>query len=67
MPLEHDMELPSPDERRMHGRAKREATPRSSLAYLANRMSGFDAVQVLEDQGVDRLASYLPLRHQRMA
>ena len=49
------------------GRSHRAAVPRRQLAGLAARPETYDPVDRLIEQGRQRVASLLPLRHQRMA
>lgn len=58
--------LPTLAERLATGRALRESTPRSTLATLAERPEGYDAVARLMWQGESRVADLLAIRYQRM-
>lgn len=54
------------DERLAHGRSLRSDTPRLSLATMAERPEGYDAIARLREQEASRVQALLPLRHQRM-
>jgi uncharacterized protein (DUF2252 family) len=58
--------VPSPDAAVHRGRAVRYATPRSALATVAPRPTGFDPVSVLEATSADREVDLIPIRYARM-
>jgi uncharacterized protein (DUF2252 family) len=57
---------PTPQERKTHGQAQRDATPRGALAKLSDRPSDYDPVARLMWQGESRRPDLLPLRYSRM-
>jgi uncharacterized protein (DUF2252 family) len=56
----------SVQERHDHGRGRRSAVPRTSLAYFAPAEQRADPVALLESQGHSRIAELLPIRYGRM-
>ncbi len=60
-------ELPDPSLSKVRGRLQRKAVPRATLAALAPRPAGLDAVGILEGQDAGRVSALVPLRYERMA
>lgn len=61
------MSQPTPEERRLAGRARRTDSPRSSHAAWAPGDDREDPIAILERQAADRVPELLPLRYARMA
>ncbi len=61
------MSQPTPEERRLAGRARRTDSPRSSHAAWNPGDDREDPIAILERQAADRVPELLPLRYARMA
>ncbi|UUY05593.1 DUF2252 domain-containing protein [Svornostia abyssi] len=61
------MSQPTPEERRLAGRARRTDSPRSSHAAWSPGDDREDPIAILERQAADRVPELLPLRYGRMA
>lgn len=61
------MSQPTPEERRLAGRARRTDSPRSSHAAWTPDDDRSDPIAILERQATDRVPELLPLRYARMA